>query len=365
MKRKSTADDVEPITPTSRPRKPLPHRLPGLKMKLPARKPWLKRCVTRWNLLAPFDTSNVTEQDWEAYYKERAALDWYTLANGLSRRKRPLPKANDRDSHSRPLDVAEPLVNFPRWKEDFPKPYMAQYPGGDSACGTTDFVKYHLESLRKAIKKTVDECPELSKLAPGEKDIGEMLASSIYVINGQGDWTDYNDPTDFFFTTRLYSPFGLGTSIDFELDFHHEYRLGIPENTSVIKTAIRSACHCSPSEPTLSGIDQRQIPRQKRNTLLFSNEYRFGRYQLGKMEHEELKLAEEALFGRQNLLSDDKMFSLLLHCIADVAVKKINKDLSELDKVHWTGQSLNFGPFTPLVSYQVDDSDWDIYSDSE
>lgn len=41
--------------------------------------PWLARCIEHWGLLAPFDPS-VTEAQWEAYFKERAATEGHSYA---------------------------------------------------------------------------------------------------------------------------------------------------------------------------------------------------------------------------------------------------------------------------------------------
>jgi hypothetical protein len=41
--------------------------------------PWLAKCVERWGLGPPYDSS-CSEAHWRAYYKERAALDFLLKA---------------------------------------------------------------------------------------------------------------------------------------------------------------------------------------------------------------------------------------------------------------------------------------------
>lgn len=54
-----------------------PRALPPARRPAPG--PWLQRCIERWGLTAPFDPE-VTEAQWEGYFKERAALEWHTNA---------------------------------------------------------------------------------------------------------------------------------------------------------------------------------------------------------------------------------------------------------------------------------------------
>jgi hypothetical protein len=150
--------------------------------------PWLQKCVGRWQLIAPFDKT-IIDGHWEAYYKERAALDWYTnVANGF---------------YSVFSDEVE-------WTEDFPQPEMESLDNRDHDM-EDDTVQNHVKSFGKGLKETISGCPKLIKDVP---DIGDKLAAGIYMLGGSTDWDGNCDCCDFNCETRLYSPYGLGTSVN-------------------------------------------------------------------------------------------------------------------------------------------------------
>ena len=121
--------------------------LPDLDAKLPATPgSWLKKCIDRWSLVAPYDPT-VTEAKWEKYYKERAALDWWTEANG-------------RDDHDDQLSLKP--EDEPEWKEDFPMPKMdICFVTTDDAWAEGNSVEEHTAELRKAVNQVVAGCPKL------------------------------------------------------------------------------------------------------------------------------------------------------------------------------------------------------------
>lgn len=219
-------------------------------MSLPARAQghWLKRSVERWNLIAPFDP-NVTEREWEKYYKERAALDWYTLVIGLSKKR------------------WRGASQYPPWTEDFPRPKMSNI--FEITFGTVKhgniLSKIEMNSMRKAIKSVVDDCPELLHrgLKKGE-DLGEKMASGLYFLKAKSEATldEVNVvELDFVVSTRLYSPFGLGTSIDFELCWEKEIDPNAARRASS-QMAIRSASSCRPKKPTVSAVGRSWVPKK-------------------------------------------------------------------------------------------------------
>jgi len=63
--------------------------------------------------------------------------------------------------------------------------------------GTRDFIKYHIKSLRQALEVAVnDDYLEVVQLGLKEgEELGELMASGIYELNGQSDWTEYNPKT--------------------------------------------------------------------------------------------------------------------------------------------------------------------------
>jgi len=327
MKRKST-NETHPRKYETYPR---PKPLPGLKMSLPALKkarvqgPWFKRSVERWNLIAPFDP-NVTEKDWEKYYKERAALDWYAMVIW------------DWDERK-----------YPPWTEDFPQPKMSDMftsKYGDNKPSTI-VGKAEKDSLRKAIKSVIDDCPEL--LACGLKegeDLGEKMGSGLYFLKVNVETVlDENSElyTDMTVTTRLYSPFGLGTSIDFELCWCMQ-REPYADQMHYAKSrmAIRSASFCRPLHPTLSQTTVLKTDRSKRAVEFFTviekptdmGAKKAHIESLYVMSSRKLRLAEKALFGFENLLPDSQIFSLLAHSTVKLPLKRI------FNRLEWEGEEL-------------------------
>lgn len=95
---------------------PVSDLLPGLSPALPAAPtPWLKKCINRWHLSDPYDAT-IPDDVWKAYYQERAALDWWTEADGR----------DDQDGMSQLSSE-----NEPEWPEKFPKPKMNQFTRDD------------------------------------------------------------------------------------------------------------------------------------------------------------------------------------------------------------------------------------------
>ncbi|KAJ1311866.1 hypothetical protein OPQ81_010326 [Rhizoctonia solani] len=130
---------------------------------------WAKKCVDRWCLLPPYDTS-ISEKRWENYYKERAALDKVN-SSGAEESKDIISEELDQDT----------------WK-------ILRKAAGDLAAILLG-----------------------SNLANEERkrQIARTLMGSLYFLEMWGNDEGDGSPREVQSRTRLYSPFGTGGSIDF------------------------------------------------------------------------------------------------------------------------------------------------------
>ncbi len=263
----------------------------------------MQKCTSRWKLIAPFDTT-ISEEQWEQYYKERAALDWYTTAP---------QECSGGD-------------NLP-WTEDFPKPKFKYFITDDES--DEDNVQYHANSLRKALKETVSGCPKLTAAIP---DFADRLASGIYMLHGRREANCNGDSQDFHCQTRLYSPYGLGTSVDFRLSWHCRQRLISFEHWSRVKYATRGVQECRPLKPQKShtgDVDDCDYDLDLED--LFEMEQLDSGYMkrtLPKMRH--LRSLEAELFGRRGVLSDRKLFLLIMYAATSVYDSEVTGDLGHI-----------------------------------
>jgi hypothetical protein len=165
---------------------------------------WAAKCIDRWRLVAPFDPS-VTETQWKAYYQERAALDWWTEANGCVFHSSEYTTDDRRSTED--YDDHGKHFSLPPWTEDFPNPIHAienAFPGSWASFGDrSNDLKLHTKSLRKAVEEVARGCRHL------EGDIEQ----GVYVLSGWSEW-DCETLEKFDLVTRVYSPSGLGTSLD-------------------------------------------------------------------------------------------------------------------------------------------------------
>ncbi|CAE6467813.1 unnamed protein product [Rhizoctonia solani] len=136
-----------------------------------------KLCIEKWCLLPPYD-HGMTEKQWKAYHDERSALD----------------KVNTCGYSARPTLKPEYLCANP-WR----------------------VLEIASRNIASAIYGSVLE--EEEKIA-----IARTLRGSLYLLELEGE--DDDGPRSVYAKTRLYSPFGIGTSIDFSYDYHFRYREG-------------------------------------------------------------------------------------------------------------------------------------------
>ncbi|CAE6467803.1 unnamed protein product [Rhizoctonia solani] len=129
-----------------------------------------KRCIEKWCLLPPYDHS-ITEEQWELYYKERLALDEINTCG--SEASSPVQS----DGLRPPLRVME-----------------------ESAADAAAVIYGSVLA-------------EDSKIA-----IARTLRGSLYITEADGE------EGCFTVNTRLYSPFGIGMSVDLAYNYSFDYR---------------------------------------------------------------------------------------------------------------------------------------------
>ena len=307
-----------PKAKPAQPKKPNPKALPGLLDALPEDAgEWLQACVSRWNLIAPFDPT-IPDEMWESYYRERAALDWYiNEANGLQEVWTEETAYGERSAKPNPA-----------WTEDFPKPPMYAYLDGD-CYQEFDTPQNHVKSIGEALKKVVEGCPQLTDEA-GNENIGDKLAAGVYVLEGYTNWDD-DDCRSFDCKTRLYSPYGLGTAVDFKLRWHFRQRMTFTEHFATVDFAVRSCEDINHLEPQKSAVAQKGVPGNSANAIsLFSMDRADSGYlKRTIVAANKLRKAEETLFGRKNLLSERKMFNILMCAASSVECRCVAEDLNE------------------------------------
>ncbi|KAG8689525.1 hypothetical protein FRC09_012393 [Ceratobasidium sp. 395] len=142
---------------------------------------WGKKCVERWCLLSPYDTS-ITDDQWKTYYHERSALD----------------NVNSVESDNNKMVVSEDLCDD-TWEQ-------LRFMSGNVAAAIFGSV---LDDEHK-------------------KRIGRTLLGSLYLVEFSGTDEGNVSPREVRSMTRLYSPFGLGTSIDLYYIYYVRTRIVLP-----------------------------------------------------------------------------------------------------------------------------------------
>ncbi|KAG9093048.1 hypothetical protein FRC06_011691 [Ceratobasidium sp. 370] len=139
---------------------------------------WAAKSVERWCLLPPYDTS-ISEAQWKTYYLERSALD----------------KINTSGS-----DESKPIVSEELDQDTW---VILRRMSGNVAAAI--------------FGSALDD--------EHKKRIGRTLLGSLYFTelwgNDEGDGT----PREVRAMSRLYSPFGLGTSVDLFYSYHLRRRM--------------------------------------------------------------------------------------------------------------------------------------------
>ncbi|KAF8604559.1 hypothetical protein BDV93DRAFT_522267 [Ceratobasidium sp. AG-I] len=233
---------------------------------------WGAKSVDKWRLLPPYDTG-ITEQQWKVYYDERSSLD----------------KVNTVRS-----DESDRV-----WPED-----LEQDPWYILAESAKDVAVAILGS-------NLDD-------EERKKEIARTLLGSLYLMDLAGcneSAGDGPDPRQLDARTRLYSPFGIGTSIDFHYDYYFRLRYSMDnERSSSLNAVARKIVNCSVEDPCKcaaapeSDDEEEVIGNSTAACTLFDRMEEMSQI----VPENVIKVFEEPLFGCKGWLSPMKLVDLLL-----------------------------------------------------
>ncbi|KAK9811130.1 hypothetical protein WJX73_005087 [Symbiochloris irregularis] len=215
--------------------------------------PWMQRCVKTWKLAPPYNAS-VSEETWEAYFKERAALDHRYLKQS---------QPDDSDAEAEDQEAAVPQDEDT--EQDAAKQSAAKKPG----------------------------------TLPNKDQLKRNIKSSFYIISYWANWEDdFDSPRTIDCTGRLYAPTGTGGAVDVKFHFHHRMRMSFVESFSHLDAGIR----------TSFGAITEHGPIRK----VFNNEGQDnGTWKRSMMTKIALEEIGEALFGKPRAVSARKVFNLV------------------------------------------------------
>ncbi|KEP53029.1 hypothetical protein V565_036840 [Rhizoctonia solani 123E] len=212
-----------------------------------------KRCIERWCLLAPFD-HEITEKQWKAYYDERSTLD---QDNTCGYDAKPSIKCDD--------------LCTPWW-----------------------ILELASQKVASAIYGSVLD--EERKI-----DIARTIRGSLYFLEYEGADEGGSGPRTVSVRTRLYSPFGIGTSVDLSYNYHFRFRKG--EQFGSLSAMPNSVEDLDPEWPRKSRMTQK--PGRVR---IFS--WSGGR-RITATAPARINSVEPTLFGSRRWLSTLKLHNIL------------------------------------------------------
>ncbi|KAH7345425.1 hypothetical protein B0J17DRAFT_639849 [Rhizoctonia solani] len=268
---------------------------PGWSRAKPTRK-WAKKCVEKWCLLPPYNR-NITETQWKAYYEERSALD----------------KINTIGSTESEIIEGEYLEEN-TWK----------------------VLRKAAEHVASAIlSSALDD-------AERKKSISRTLLGSLYFmsVDGSAECTGEPEPRTLDITTRLYSPFGLGTSIDFHYDYHYRLRLHEDERSATLNAAGRDITECDPKHPTACAAvpdepeeEEEEAPETiesfKGFTLFSGVEAIFNGWTTLFVTEENVKKFEEPFFGTNEWISPRKLVDIFMAAGTALLHREVDTEAAE------------------------------------
>ncbi|KAG8717762.1 hypothetical protein FRC09_013700 [Ceratobasidium sp. 395] len=224
---------------------------------------WAKMSVERWCLLPPYNTL-ITDDQWKTYYHERSGLD----------------DVNSVESDKNRMVVSDELC-----------------------CDTWEQLRFMSGNVAAAIFGSVLDV-ELSG-------------------SGEGD----GSPREIRAMTRLYSPFGLGTSIDFHYGYYVRIRYGDRFGSlGVIASTIHD---CDGETPRKSRTIEKGYRGSEKAAQGVTRVFNRGEKSSRVTNVAKIKEFEEPLFGCAGWLSPLKLTHLLF---AAAGVMSFNEDDTDAPK---------------------------------
>ncbi|KZV67695.1 hypothetical protein PENSPDRAFT_736398 [Peniophora sp. CONT] len=268
--KRKAADDESGTAKKTKPAAPRLKKSQKPEWDLSVEKPegeWARKSIERWSLLPPY--KGHSEQSWKNYYEQRAALD---------------------------------EVNTP----DNPasKPIVSEELGQD----TWQLLRKASNNVACAIYGATLEDEE-RKLA-----IARTLRGSLYYCDlwGNDEEGGGDNPRTVNAKTRLYSPFGIGTAIDFAYDYHYRMRMTMgAERFSTLVAQVRHMDEMEPSDPRgciAVRKDKRGLEKPEEGAVKLHN---MKGATISGTAAKNLAEFEEALFDCSGWLSPRKLYDLL------------------------------------------------------
>ncbi|KAF8707418.1 hypothetical protein RHS03_04409, partial [Rhizoctonia solani] len=113
------------------------------------------------------------------------------------------------------------------------------------------------ENMWKVLRKAAEQVAGTilsSSLDDAErkKSIGRTLLGSLYLmsVDGSSEGLGAPEPCKLDTETRLYLPFGLGTSVDFHYNYHYRMCMYDDKRNSILNAETREINECNPNKPT-------------------------------------------------------------------------------------------------------------------
>ncbi|CAE6405963.1 unnamed protein product [Rhizoctonia solani] len=232
---------------------------------------WGRKCVEAWCLLAPYD-STITEEQWKNYYDERSVLDRVNTLRG---------------GHSSAIE-----------SEDLGQP-------------TWGILRESGDVVAAAIMGSA-QLQDMDR----KKRITHVLFGSLYLIrlDGTDEGNGPPEPRHIDVYSRLYSPFGIGKSVDFHYTYHYRRRFERQddERFASLTARLRTIADCGAAPLTQSEDDEESPGPADAYVIFDSQEDGEGGLNTQFINEVTLKQFEKLLFGTEGWLSPRKVIDILL-----------------------------------------------------
>ncbi|KDN40369.1 hypothetical protein RSAG8_08132, partial [Rhizoctonia solani AG-8 WAC10335] len=152
--------------------------------------------------------------------------------------------------------------------------------------------------------------------ADRKKRITHVLFGSFYLIrlDGADEGNGRPEPRHLDVYSRLYSPFGIGTSVDFHYAYHYRRRFErqVDERFASLTARLRTIADCGAAPPSQSEDDEENEGPADAYVIFDSQEDGEGGLNTQFINETTLKQFEKSLFGTEGWLSPRKMTDILL-----------------------------------------------------